>query len=218
MTLLKASSPTEQKKALRAALRKRRLALGPEEYEAWSRRACRHILESEAWQRARVVALYCPTGNEVDTRWLLEDAWAGASPKTVLLPVCVNRSGDMYFSPCRGAHELEPGVFGILAPRSGGAGGGPVCGVCAPVEAGAAGISPAVPDLVIVPLLGFGPEGARLGGGGGYYDRMFSRPEYAGATRLGLAFTVQKVANLPRQPWDVPLQGVCTQEGIQWFR
>ena len=209
------SSSAQKKKILRVGLQKKRLALVSEIYEAFSRRACQHILASEVWARARTVALYCPVSNEVDTWLLLEAAWSGDVPKTVLLPVCVNRSGDMYFSPCQGPHELEPGAFGILAPApkagTGHAPGAPVAGET--VE-----ISTPVPDLIIVPLLGFGPEGGRLGCGGGYYDRMFARPDCAHATRLGLAFSMQRLDELPREPWDIPLQGICTEEGIQWFR
>jgi len=69
--------------------------------------------------------------------------------------------------------------------------------------------------LVLVPLLGFDSNGTRLGTGGGYYDRRLaghlSRPR-----RVGWAFALQEVSQLPREPWDLPLHAVCTERG--WLR
>ena len=65
-----------------------------------------------------------------------------------------------------------------------------------------------VPDLLFVPLLGFTEDGARLGQGGGHYDRWLA--EHPGVPAIGLAWDVQKVAFLPREPHDQPLLAVVT--------
>ncbi len=63
----------------------------------------------------------------------------------------------------------------------------------APMQADECGIESAtgavvVPDVVLVPCVGFTREGFRLGYGGGYFDRWLS--EHPGVTSVGLAWSV----------------------------
>ena len=70
-------------------------------------------------------------------------------------------------------------------------------------------------DLVIVPLVAWDNGGHRLGMGGGFYDRTFAqspRPPL-----WGLAYDGQRVAALPRAPWDVALDAVVTESGLKEF-
>ena len=49
--------------------------------------------------------------------------------------------------------------------------------------------------------------------GGGFYDRTFEFAKNGSRTILmGLAHEKQKVERLPIEPWDVPLQGVVTDQ------
>lgn len=72
-------------------------------------------------------------------------------------------------------------------------------------------------DLVLLPLLAFTRSGTRLGMGGGYYDRVFSfmlqEASPTGPLLTGVAFASQETDTLPRDPWDVPLQYIVTQNG-----
>ena len=81
--------------------------------------------------------------------------------------------------------------------------------------------------LVLVPLVGFDAAGRRLGMGGGWYDRAFAYRNGAAlagdatgpagdASRrppwlVGTAFAAQQVDALDAEPWDVPLDAVCTE-------
>lgn len=65
-----------------------------------------------------------------------------------------------------------------------------------------------VPDLLFVPVLGFTAEGARLGQGGGHYDRWLAA--HPAIPAIGLAWDVQKVPFLPREAHDHPLFAVVT--------
>ncbi len=74
-------------------------------------------------------------------------------------------------------------------------------------------------DLVLLPLVAFDEKGNRLGMGGGFYDATFAhlrdsnnRPSF-----VGLAFESQKSTNLPRDHWDLPLDGVCTEQAFYQF-
>lgn len=69
-----------------------------------------------------------------------------------------------------------------------------------------------VPDVLFVPLVGFSAEGARLGQGGGHYDRWLAdRPE---TLAIGLAWDIQEVDDLPMEAHDMPLTAVVTPTRI----
>lgn len=73
-------------------------------------------------------------------------------------------------------------------------------------------------DLVLVPLVGFDTGGARLGMGGGHYDRYFRqrlhRRHWRRPKLLGVAFELQRVERLELAPWDVPLDAIVTELGL----
>jgi 5-formyltetrahydrofolate cyclo-ligase len=66
-------------------------------------------------------------------------------------------------------------------------------------------------DLMLVPGVGFTPEGARLGLGGGHYDRTLARQP---VRSLGVAYACQLVTHLPTHPWDHPVHAVVCERGI----
>lgn len=66
-------------------------------------------------------------------------------------------------------------------------------------------------DLYIVPGLAFDRQGNRLGRGKGYYDRLLSGVT---APKIGLAFDVQLVAEVPHTLYDVPMDLVVTERGV----
>ncbi len=65
-----------------------------------------------------------------------------------------------------------------------------------------------VPDVVFMPLVGFTAEGARLGQGGGHYDRWLEA--HPGRAKVGLAWDIQLVDALPLEPHDQGLDAVVT--------
>ena len=74
-------------------------------------------------------------------------------------------------------------------------------------------------ELVLLPLVAFDKKGHRLGMGGGFYDATFAhlkekknRPLF-----IGLAYESQRVDSLPGDPWDLPLDGVCTEKTFYHF-
>ena len=91
----------------------------------------------------------------------------------------------------------------------------------APMERGAFGAEiPAQgawlePTLLIAPLLAFDRSCARLGYGGGFYDRTLAKLRALRPTRaIGFAFAGQEVAAAPRDPLDALLDGVVTETGF----
>jgi 5-formyltetrahydrofolate cyclo-ligase len=72
---------------------------------------------------------------------------------------------------------------------------------------------PAEIDVVVVPGLGFGEDGMRLGRGGGHYDRTLSRLP-ASAVRVGFCFDCQVVEHVPRGPLDQPVDVIVTERRV----
>ncbi len=69
------------------------------------------------------------------------------------------------------------------------------------------------PEIILVPLLAFDETGARLGYGGGYYDRTLSalRQEGSDIVAVGMAYENQKLDEVPTESYDQPLDMVVTE-------
>ncbi|MFN4136437.1 MAG: 5-formyltetrahydrofolate cyclo-ligase [Novosphingobium sp.] len=114
----------------------------------------------------------------------------------VALPWFADRSAPMTFR-----QWLSPWLDDLLVE-------GPWQGIAQP----GADAPELVPDVLFVPLVGFSADGARLGQGGGHYDRWLSaNPE---AVPIGLAWDCQRVDDLPRETHDRPLRAVITPTRI----
>ena len=75
------------------------------------------------------------------------------------------------------------------------------------------------PDLILVPLVAIDRRGARLGQGKGHYDRVLAKQREHGALLIGIGWPVQKLdAEIPYDPWDIPLDGFASPEGLEMFR
>lgn len=67
--------------------------------------------------------------------------------------------------------------------------------------------------MLVLPLVGFDARAARLGMGGGWYDRSlaFRHARPAPPWLVGAGFAVQQVDALPLEAWDVRLDAVCSE-------
>lgn len=68
-----------------------------------------------------------------------------------------------------------------------------------------------IPDVVLVPCVGFTREGYRLGYGGGYFDRWLSR--HPGVTCIGIAWSLAEVS-FAVEAHDQALTVVVTEQGV----
>jgi 5-formyltetrahydrofolate cyclo-ligase len=82
------------------------------------------------------------------------------------------------------------------------------CGI--PSAAG----SQVVPDVVLVPCLGYTRSGFRLGYGGGYYDRWLAANPHVTAVGVAWSATELSDAELAPQPHDHALMLVVTEQGV----
>lgn len=134
------------------------------------------------------VAGYWPVGGEIDGRPLL--AALAKAGRVVLLPRMETRAGPARFLVWRGAEALSADAFGVPSPSR---------------EA-----EELQPRLILTPLLAFDRRGARLGQGGGHYDRIISLHRAHGAVAAGLAYAEQEMDRVPTGPHDQPLDWVIT--------
>lgn len=68
-------------------------------------------------------------------------------------------------------------------------------------------------DAIIVPMLGFDPKTLhRVGWGGGYYDKLLA--DQPGAKKIGVCYETGKVAQIPTEPHDIPLDMIVTEERV----
>ncbi len=177
------------KAALRQEIRTALAALTPDDRAAASQRALAQLEQSARWRRARCVLLYAPLPFEP----ALDRFWAGKEATAGERMVCYPRvhGSELEVRQVTALAELIPGRFGLREPDP----------ARTPV------VDPSTLDLVLVPGLAFTAAGARLGRGGGYYDRFLAglAPHIS---RVALAFTCQMRATLPEDPHDVRMHEV----------
>lgn len=207
----------KRKQELRTFMLGHRKSFAPEALAALSILAQRQLLSQEAWKKAKSVALYKPTQNEVDTELLLDTA--GIECKKVFLPrVRKGEKGLMDFAVCRGPQELVRGAYNILEPDPA------LCPACtfapeAECPQGSDTVLPP-PDIFIIPGLAFDKSGRRLGFGGGYYDRFLVNPLLRERSFfIGFAYSFQVLESLDRavEEWDQPVHALCTDSGYMEF-
>ena len=187
-----ALEPSRDKKTLRRQLQAERQSLIDRHQRAM------HLQEVlRVWLMGRpdkAIGAYWPIKGEFDAlpalyRWTEAD-----EERCIGLPV-IDRttkrlSFHMWFPGC----EMEDDAYGIPKPKD----------------------TPAFqPSLLLVPCVGYGPNGIRLGYGGGFYDRTLSTLQPRPFT-VGLAYTHGFCPSLDAEPHDVPLDAILTEEGPVW--
>jgi 5-formyltetrahydrofolate cyclo-ligase len=182
------STAPESKKSMRPRVLAARRALSAAERTLASARIQAALLARPEWAHADVIALYRPMSTEVDTAALA--AAALAAGKRVAYPV-VSGSTLRFVAPAPGAGWTRD-PLGMEVPSD---------GAEVPMEA---------IRLWVVPGVAFDADGARMGMGMGFYDRVL--PQRQGLA-VGLAFAVQLVPQVPTEPHDARLDAVVTEQG-----
>ena len=182
------------KAALRASLRQHRKVLHAGHPDA--SHALIRTFQASGVARPGVVALYRATGSEIDPLPLAH--WLTVQGGRLAFPVVVQRDAPLLFREAvDGPTALD--ALGLAVPP-------PHAAVLRP-------------DLIFVPLLGFDRTGARLGQGGGYYDRTLAalRADGPPVRAVGLAYAGQEVPHIPTNGFDQRLDGVLTETGYLDF-
>lgn len=179
---------SEQKAKLRKELRKKLMALTPEDRETGSRAILKQLFRHPRFLASQSVLIYLALETEVETRPILQEAQKRG--KKVYAPRLDPVQGQIGLIEMKNFEELRPGPYGILEP---------------PFDAGRLG-DPKNLDLAVVPGIGFDRSGGRLGRGKGHFDRFLR--ECGRAYKIGLAFECQIVEKVPRAAHDVVLDEI----------
>ncbi|HDR29540.1 5-formyltetrahydrofolate cyclo-ligase [Rhodovulum sp.] len=167
--------------------------------EALARRAAAHDAARGAMAVARLLSVlapelgrpasgYVPMRDEIDP---LPAMAALAALGPVGVPVIVAGGAALVFHRWTPGCPMRPGPFGAAVPVEG---------------------QEMRPELLIVPLLAFDRSGARLGYGGGFYDRTLARLRADGPVlAVGFAYAAQEVAHVPVEPTDQHLDVIVTE-------
>ena len=179
-----------EKRAIRAEMRKRRRALPSAERAKLSASICESLLKradvQEAMASQRMFAAYLASPEEVDLAIFIERLWAADCP--VVVPAW--RYGTYVLARYARDTALVVGPMAIREPSD-----------------GAVLVKEQEPMVWVVPGLAFTAKGARLGYGGGWYDRFLSAASPS-AVSLGVAYPFQIVDDLPVEAHDKSLTDV----------
>jgi 5-formyltetrahydrofolate cyclo-ligase len=188
---------------LRKELRAKRRSLSTAEHAERSILAASSITRLAAFKSGCRVAVYLPFDAETDPAALL--IAARRRRVHIFVPVVESlRHRRLRFYPLAG--KTRRGAFGISIPHS---------------SAHRNAVGPRWFDVIVVPLVGVDAQGRRLGMGGGFYDRALGfrrhRRHWFGPRCVGLGFRCQQVDSVFAEGFDVRLDALATESGIQYF-
>ena len=178
-----------QKTQLRQHCRSIRKSLGEEKRSQASVAICERIERWNIFRESKTVLTYMPIKSEVDLTSLLEHH----PQKRWVLPRILPEEDHRIVFHRYEARYLVRHPFGMEEPA-------PHLPVILPEEI----------ELALVPGLAFDRYGWRLGYGGGYYDRFLRGFQ---GSRVGIAFDVLLLEEVPHSALDVPMHWVITDKG-----
>jgi len=175
------------KRTLRAATLAMRRGLTQQQTACQGLALQQRFLDLPEFQRAKVLALYAPIHQEVETQAVATAALSAG--KTLLYPAV--HGDDLNFCRVGALSELRPGRYGIPEPAG---------ESCNPGEA----------DVIVVPGVAFDHCGRRIGYGKGYYDRALHRLEGSGKL-VAFCYDFQLYQEIVGEPHDVTMDLIVTE-------
>jgi len=150
-------------------------------------------------RKEKSIGAYWPIKGEFDPlpalyRW--SEGGPDGSPRRIGLPVADRATGQLRFHVWFPGCPTELDAYDIPKPK---------------------GTDEFAPAILVVPCLGFGPGGVRLGYGGGFFDRTLASLEPRPVT-VGVSFTHGFLPLLRSSPLDRPLDAMLTEDGVMWQR
>ena len=189
--------PEPDRDALRKKLVKARLALGDR-----LERAVQLQSTLRVWlvgRRENSIGAYWPIKGEFDPLPALY-RWAEGAPEGIVrrigLPVADRETGSLRFHVWYPGCPMELDAYDIPKPKD---------------------TEEFSPEILVVPCLGFGPGGVRLGYGGGFFDRTLSSIEPRPVT-VGVSYTHGFLPLLRSGANDVELDAMLTEDGVMFQR
>jgi 5-formyltetrahydrofolate cyclo-ligase len=142
----------------------------------------------------RCIGFYWPVAGEFDARGVMTQWLAANDAREAALPIVVQPHAPMAFHAWHAHSAMKTGRYRIPVPEE---------------------ERVVVPELLLIPCVGFDTERFRLGYGGGYYDRTLAAwPADKKPVTIGIAFESGKCDTLPRETHDMPLDAIVTESAV----
>ena len=184
------------KALLRKKILTKRDSLSFQEREEKSQRIMERILSLPEFFSARSLFIYADFRSEVMTRALMLRT-LNKGKRVLVSKTEVQEKRLVLTDILDPERDLVPGYMGIPEPRE---------GIIREID-------PRELDLILTPCVGYDEEGNRLGYGGGYYDRLFASIR-DDSQKIGVAFEVQIVPQVPSEPHDITIPIIVTEERV----
>ena len=150
-------------------------------------------------RRETSIGAYWPIKGEFDPLPALY-RWSEGAPEDVVrrigLPVADRESSSLRFHVWYPGCEMALDAYNIPKPKD---------------------TEEFTPEILVVPCLGFGPGGVRLGYGGGFFDRTLASMQPRPVT-VGVSFAHGFLPMLRAGPLDTQLDAMLTEDGVMWER
>ena len=150
-------------------------------------------------RRETSIGAYWPIKGEFDPLPALY-RWSEGAPEDVVrrigLPVADRESSSLRFHVWYPGCEMALDAYNIPKPKD---------------------TEEFTPEILVVPCLGFGPGGVRLGYGGGFFDRTLASMQPRPVT-VGVSFAHGFLPMLRAGPLDTQLDAMLTEDGVMWDR
>jgi len=136
------------------------------------------------------VSFYWPFRGEPNLRPLMRRMVAAG--RIVALPVVAQQRQPLEFRPWTPGCEMMLGVWNIPIPDT---------------------RERVTPRLLLAPVVGFDPQGYRLGYGGGFFDRTLTALR-SPRTVIGIGYDSQAIPTIHPLAHDIPMDRIVTQSGF----
>ncbi len=174
----------------RAELLAARIAVPTPQRRMWNQLITQQVATYFPMLQGMVVGGYWPFRGEFDPRFLMRQLRTGGS--RLALPVVVRKHAPLQF------REWWPGAPTVKATLG------------LPVPAGTEEL---VPQVLLIPPVGFDEHGYRLGYGGGYFDRTLAAME-SQPLKIGVGFEISRLPTIHPQAHDVAMDFIVTEAGV----
>jgi len=163
----------------------------------------KQLLNNDEFSKPQKIALFFTQDGELSTAPLIQYLWQETQHEVYLPVLHTLEKEPMTFAHYTESCRLQKNRFNIPEPFN------------------TKSITAAELDWVFVPLVAYDQTGNRMGMGGGFYDRTFAFKQQSRPSNkpylIGWAHSLQQVASLPTQPWDIPLHALINEKQIDWF-
>lgn len=178
------------KQSIRNEIYEKRRQVKQDQMNVDSHLICQKLMALPAFKEAAVIYTYVALEKEVDTKEIIDAAWAAG--KKVAVPKV--SGSELHFFEINDYDQLAEGYFGVREPKDG----------CPLVKEGDA--------LMIMPGVAFDKKRHRAGYGKGFYDRYLR--DHSKHLTIAVAFDFQIVAEVPFDAFDILPQMLITPTKI----